>query len=271
MSAFTTAGGRIRALTAVHRIKLTSTFPPLRTAAQAPADAPLIEADILFNQSGPAQMVSSTKPPGQSFVAPSFWRAGAEALFGRVLLIASGVASSIVLPLALDQTTVGQFFFAQIVIAGISTFGQLGLAFSIPAVVTRAASLGDFGRARQSATWMLTLSSFAGLLGGGIAWMVLPHLHPSLDADNMSPWLAAIPVIAAIIPLTTLSAVLVELLRAVHQIRAAANLATLASISTVAYLAFVLFVGTHASLVGVLLAGLGGGCPRSNDRRIPIL
>ena len=203
-------------------------------------------------------MVSSTKPPGQSFVAPSFWRAGAEALFGRVLLIASGVASSIVLPLALDQTTVGQFFFAQIVIAGISTFGQLGLAFSIPAVVTRAASLGDFGRARQSATWMLTLSSFAGLLGGGIAWMVLPHLHPSLDADNMSPWLAAIPVIAAIIPLTTLSAVLVELLRAVHQIRAAANLATLASISTVAYLAFVLFVGTHASLVGVLLAGLGG-------------
>ena len=203
-------------------------------------------------------MGSSAKPPMQSFVAPSFWKAGTEALLGRVLTIAASVASSIILPLALNQTIVGQFFFAQIVIAGVSTFGQLGLTFSIPATVTQAASLGDFGRAKQSATRMLILSSFAGLLGGGITWIVLPHLHPSLDPEGMAHWLAAIPVIAAIIPLTTLSAVLIELLRAVHQIRTAANLATLATISTVAYLAFVLFAGKHASLVGVLLAGLGG-------------
>lgn len=199
-------------------------------------------------------------PPNiaRTFEAPTFSTAGKAALFSRGLIILSGVVSSILLPLVLDQTSVGQFFLAQILIAGLSTFGQLGLTYSIPATVTEAASIGDFGRARRLAVGTVALAASAGLVAAAVAWLTLSAFGSWLEMEGLPGWIAAVPIIAAIVPLTTLTAVLVELLRAVHAIRASANLAAIAGTLTAAYLTFVLATGAAANLREVLQVGLVG-------------
>ena len=191
-------------------------------------------------------------------VVPSFRRAGTAALFSRGLVVASGLVSSTLLPLALDQTSVGQFFLAQLVIGGLATFAQLGLTFAIPSYVTNATARHDLGRARRLAISIGLLCLCAGTIAAGLAWFGLPLLGDAIDMNDLPAWLLAVPVIAAIIPLTSLTAILVELFRAVHAIRWSANLAGLGSAFTASYLVLVLTFGWTTTLQDVLMAGLLG-------------
>jgi len=196
--------------------------------------------------------------PASDIVPPSFRKAGRAALFSRGVVIASGIATSLLLPLTLEQNSVGQFFIAQLVIAGLATLGQFGLTLAIPANVTEATAKNDLGRAVHLIVGMVAICVLASSIAGGLALLLLPSFAGFIDAPNRGSWTSITPIVAAIVPLTSLTAILVELLRSVHAIRAAANLAALGSIFTASYLAFVLLSGGDATLRSVLLAGLIG-------------
>jgi O-antigen/teichoic acid export membrane protein len=66
------------------------------------------------------------------------------------------------------------------------------------------------------------------------------------------------PILAVTVPLTSLTAVLVEVLRATHAVKAAANLAALGSIFTAGYLAILFLAGVDTTLPAVLTVGLIG-------------
>ena len=196
----------------------------------------------------------TTFPPSNAkpIRVPSFGGAGKAVLFSRGLVIVSSIATSILLPLILDQTSVGQFFLAQIIIAGLSTVAQLGLIFSIPATVTEAVAIGDLGRARVLAVKALALAACTGLLVAAVAWLTLPSLGSRIGMESLSAWITVTPIIAAIVPLMALSTLLVELLRGIHAIRASASLAAV----TGTFMAFTLTLlfanGIATDLSGVL-------------------
>ncbi|YBW40990.1 oligosaccharide flippase family protein [Nitrobacter sp. TKz-YC01] len=200
-------------------------------------------------------MAGGAAPPP---VIPTFRSAGAAALFSRSVIIIAGFANSLLLPLVLDQRGIGQYFLLQIMIAGLATFCQLGLTFSIPRQVTDAMARNDLGRARRLAATILCLSAGLGLLVAGAVVVASPWIAEFLDPAERATWIVALPIIGATASLASLTAVIVELLRAVHAVRAAANLATLASIFAAAYAGLVMMAGERATLSGALLAILFG-------------
>lgn len=194
----------------------------------------------------------------QQPLMPSMLQASGTALISRMLLVLAGFGSSVLLPLVLDQTTVGRFFLAQIAIAGLSIAAQFGLTLTIPATVTRAVATGDLGRARQAVIQISLISMIAaGLISTGLL-LLLPPIIDYSEAEHSKEWLLILPVITAIVPFTSQAGILTELLRATHSYKAAANLRALAGSFTVIYLILVLITGSEASLRTVLFAGLAG-------------
>ncbi|PPQ14331.1 hypothetical protein CV770_37490 [Bradyrhizobium sp. AC87j1] len=170
----------------------------------------------------------------------------------------SGFANSLLLPVVLNQRGIGQYFLAQLVIAGIGTFCQLGFSFSIPSQVTQAVARKDLGRARSLAVTMLCFSAGLGGLVVITGVVASPWIVEFLELADRATWIAALPVVAVVGASASLAAVIVDLLRAVHAVRTAANLAALASISVGAYAGFLLVIGQQATLSGALLANLAG-------------
>ncbi|UEM17954.1 oligosaccharide flippase family protein (plasmid) [Bradyrhizobium barranii subsp. barranii] len=189
---------------------------------------------------------------------PTFRSAGASALFSRGVVIIAGFGNSLLLPLVLNQRGIGQYFLAQLIIAGLATFCQLGFTFSIPSQVTDAVARKDLGRARGLAATILCFSTGLGVIVVVVVVAASPWIVEFLDPADRATWIAALPIIAAIGSLASLTAVIVELLRAVHAVRAAANLAALASIFAAAYAGLVLAIGERATLSGALFAILLG-------------
>ncbi|MPZ46236.1 MAG: hypothetical protein GEV05_23190 [Betaproteobacteria bacterium] len=190
--------------------------------------------------------------------APTFRRAGTAALFSRGAVVASGVATSILLPLSLDQNSVGKFFLAQLVIAGLATLGQLGLPSTIPATVNESTAENDFGRARQLIVRIVLICLLVSSSAAILAMLWLPNLLGAVDATNRDSWAAIVPILALTVPLSSLTTILVETLRSVHAIRAAANLAALGSLFTAGFLVLVFLRGGDTTLRAVLAAGLTG-------------
>jgi O-antigen/teichoic acid export membrane protein len=194
----------------------------------------------------------------QQPLMPTMLQASGAALMSRVLLVLAGLGSSILLPLVLDQTAVGQFFMAQILIAGLSTVALFGLSPSIPAAVTSAVASGDLGRARQSVIQIGAISIVAAVVTSVLAFTVLPPVIDRLGIEHAADWLLVLPVVVAIVPFTSQTTILTELLRATHGYKAAANLSALAGSFTVLYLVLAMLTGCGATVRNVLLAGLAG-------------
>jgi O-antigen/teichoic acid export membrane protein len=207
-------------------------------------------------------MTDATPPiaanPQAPQAVPTFRSAGMAALFSRSVIIASGLANSLLLPLVLTQRGIGQYFLAQLAIAGLATFCQLGFTFSIPGQVSDAVARTDFGRARGLAATILCFSAGIGAFVVIAVVLASPLIAKFFDPVDRATWIATLPVIAIIGASASMTAVIVELLRAVHAVRAAANLAALASIFAAAYAGFILAIGGHATVSGALLAVLFG-------------
>jgi len=188
---------------------------------------------------------------------PTMLQASGAALASRMALTLAGFVSSLLLPLVLSQTSVGQFFLAQILIAALTIVAQLGLTLSIPALVTAAIAADDLGRARRAAIQVGVLCLGAAVLTGLATLAALPPVLDLLRAQRAADWRMILPVAVAIAPFASLTAVLAELLRATHAYKAAANLAALAGFATPLYLIAALLSG-GGSILAVLLAGLAG-------------
>lgn len=189
---------------------------------------------------------------------PTLRGAITAALFSRGLSIVAAAAAVVFLPLVVDEHSLGQFFVAQLIIGGLATFGQLGFTFSIPAKVTEAMATGDLGTARNLVVSIAILSSGAGVLAAGVALLFLPNLAQWLGMADPSGWLTAVPVIAFIVPLTSLSLIIAELARALHAIRIAALLSAFPSVVTAGYLGILTAIGATATLTNILVVNLSG-------------
>src|SRR4051812_26771360 len=199
-------------------------------------------------------VISPEAPPA----APNFRQAGLAALFSRSIVIIAGFANSLLLPLVLDQRAIGQYFLSQLIIAGLATFCQLGFTYYVPSQVTAAVARNDLGRARDLTITVLCLSAALGALVVIATSIAGPWLVKFLDPGERSTWMTVLPVVAGIGSVAALISVIIELLRAVHAIRAAANITAVASIFAAGYAGVVLATGGRATLIGALSAILVG-------------
>lgn len=189
---------------------------------------------------------------------PTMLQASGAALASRLLLLLAGVGSSVLLPLVVDQATVGRFFAIQIAIAGLSIAAQLGLGLTIPMAVTGAVSAGDLGRAHRAVIRIATISTLATSTVGAASFLLFAQAARHLGTEGAEDWLRIAAVASATIAFTGQASVVVELLRATHAYRSASNLRAAAGSFTAFYLILVLTTGGETTLENVLLAGAAG-------------
>ncbi|WP_164763426.1 hypothetical protein, partial [Mesorhizobium sp. M7A.F.Ca.CA.004.09.1.2] len=186
--------------------------------------------------------------------APSIWRASGAAAAGRVGILAAGLASSLLLPLALPPDKVGIYFIAQILTSGFAILVQLGLTFTVPALVSAATAKGDFGRARDLIARIQGLVVSFGLITALAFWLA----EHWIGSSGGNEWGEILPIVAVAIPCAALGSVQVELLRAVHSIRSSAFLMAFPSAIVALFLAFALVTHSSVTLHQVLLCSLVG-------------
>nr|CAD6436845.1 hypothetical protein REQ54_04111 [Rhizobium sp. Q54] len=191
-------------------------------------------------------------------VAPDLVKAGTAALFARAVVIIAGFGSSLLLPLVIDQESVGLYFLTQLLIAGFAIIAQMGLTYSVPATVTAAIAENKVGQARRLSYAALAISSAVGASLGIVLLIAAPYLVVLLEVDHDRAWRIILPFVLAIAPFSALTALIVEVLRALHAIKPAANLAALASVFAALYAGWALLTGKEGSLEGVLSAVLAG-------------
>jgi len=186
---------------------------------------------------------------------PSMLRASGAAAAGRIAILAAGVGSSLLLPLALPQDKVGIYFIAQILTSGFAILAMAGLTFTAPALVSAAAAQGDFGRARDVIMRIQGIVGGFGLILGCCFWIAEPWV--SLG-ESAAAWRGVLAIVAFQIPCAALGAVQVELLRAIHSIRSSALLMAFPSTVVALFLAFAMSTRLQPDLHQVLLCSLAG-------------
>ncbi|TPK83091.1 hypothetical protein [Mesorhizobium sp. B2-4-17] len=186
---------------------------------------------------------------------PSMLRASGAAAAGRIAILAAGLGSSLLLPLALPQDKVGIYFIAQILTAGFAILAMMGLTFTAPALVSAAAARGDFGRARDAIMRIQGIVGGFGLIVACAFWLA-DRWIPS--GANVTAWSGVLAIVALQIPCAALGAVQVELLRAIHSIRSSAFLMAFPSTAVALFLAFALTTRLQPSLHQVLLCSFAG-------------
>ena len=190
-------------------------------------------------------------------IVPTIIQASGAALISKFLLILAGISSSVFLPLALNQTEVGQFFLAQIVIAILAIIAQCGFTFTIPSTITSAIALGKLGDARRLAI-QISITSMCLAIFVAFSMLILFALLMHFNELDGRPWVPIVPIALATVPFTSQVAILTELLRAIHSYRAANNLSSIAGSFTAGFLIFSVVTKYEASLSAVLVAGLIG-------------
>lgn len=185
---------------------------------------------------------------------PSMVRASGAAAAGRIAILAAGVGSSLLLPLALPQDKVGIYFIAQILTSGFAILAMMGLTFTAPALVSAAAARGDYGRARDGIMRIQGIVAGFGLAIACAFWIAERWV---VGADAAA-WGGALAIVALQIPCAALGAVQVELLRAIHSIRSSAFLMAFPSTVVALFLVFALTTRFQPTLDQVLLCSLAG-------------
>lgn len=185
-------------------------------------------------------------------------RAGLAVFSSRILTLATGLLSVIILPLVLSTDAVGIFFLIQIFIAGLAIIVQFGLTFTIPATVTARISNNDLGAAKSILVFTGALVAVVGLAVACIVAAGALFLRGPLNLS--SPYLTdlVLLLVAVSIPLAGLSAVVVEALRAIHAPRSSAALGALPGAVLVAGLLTMLALGRQTTIETVLLLAASG-------------
>jgi O-antigen/teichoic acid export membrane protein len=198
-----------------------------------------------------------TDQPVEATVAPSLREAGKAAMIGRLATIGVGLVSAALLPIALDPASVGLFFLATSVAAGLGTVCQMGLTAVGPALVTDAIARSDLGGARHVLVTMVLLCTGTGgllvLLSGALARLVLDHG----GASDTSLW-RVLTLVSVFAMASGLTVAVSELLRATHAVRSAAALTAAASAPAALYALWALLLSKSATVHGVLTACAGG-------------
>lgn len=186
---------------------------------------------------------------------PSMLRASGAAAAGRIAILAAGLGSSLLLPLALPPDKVGLYFIAQVLTSGFAILAMMGLTFTAPALVSSAAAQGDFGRARDVIMRIQALVGVCGLTIACAFWLADRWVPLG---ENAAAWRGVLAIVALQIPCAGLGAVQVELLRAIHAIRSSAFLMAFPSTVVALFLAFALTTRFQPNLDQVLICSLAG-------------
>ncbi|RWM29464.1 hypothetical protein [Mesorhizobium sp.] len=200
-------------------------------------------------------MSDSTSGALKRATVPSMLRASGAVAAGRIAILAAGLGSSLLLPLALPQDRVGIYFIAQILTSGFAILAMTGLIFTAPALVSAAAAQGDFGRARDVIMRIQAIVVGFGLIIACGFWLAERWIA---FGENAAAWSGVLAVVALQIPCAALGAVQVELLRAIHSIRSSAFLMAFPNTVVTLFLAFALTTRLEPNLHQVLLCSFVG-------------
>ncbi|MER8849236.1 MULTISPECIES: lipopolysaccharide biosynthesis protein [Mesorhizobium] len=186
---------------------------------------------------------------------PSLGKASGAAAAGRIAILAAGLGSSLLLPLALLQDRVGIYFIAQILTSGFAILAMMGLTFTSPALVSAAVAQGDFGRARDVIMRIQAIVGGFGFIVGCVFWLADRWIE---IGDSATAWSGVLAIVALQIPCAALAAVQVELLRAIHSVRSSAFLMAFPSTVVALFLTFALTTRIQANLHQVLFCSFAG-------------
>ncbi len=183
----------------------------------------------------------------------------ATVLSVRVLLLCTGLATGILLPLCLSRDDVALFFLAQSIIAIAAAVAQLGLPQSASVLLPSFLAVGDTGRARILLWRGLCLVAAAGTAVGATLWLATAVSARFLaDAGFVAALAAAGALIAASVPLAALQMLVTEYCRGLGDVLRASLLATGASVPVAVALIGAWVAGLRLDFAAVLACGVVG-------------
>lgn len=183
---------------------------------------------------------------------PSLTQTAAAALASRLLGLAGGVATSLLLPVVIDQAAVGTYFVSQIYIGGATIAGLVGFSHTAPATITAALAEGRLGEARRLCVQALATCAAVALSISIATMLVAPVVLAGLGYGDGMP--LELWVVAFTVPFTTLAALVAEELRAIHAYRASSWISAVLGLSPVTYVGSSMLVGLEVTLTGTLWA-----------------
>jgi O-antigen/teichoic acid export membrane protein len=191
---------------------------------------------------------------------------GAWAFGGRILIVATGLVSSVLLARLLTPQALGTYFLAYSIVSAGTSLGQLGLTTTVVRLVAEGIGLNLFGRVRRMISVVLGVGTL-GALGVGLAYLLFGDDLAKIVFN--APALAAVTgLVAGWIMVGTVQGLLGETFRGFHDVRLATILGghttgTATGVATVTLLAASLFllwlVNGQTTLATVLLLAMCSG------------
>lgn len=187
--------------------------------------------------------------------------ASIAAVVGRFLLLGTGALTGIIIPLTMEQESVGLFFLAQSIIAALATMGQLGLSITSPAGISIAQGHRDGGQVKVVIKRSLILAVFSTIslaIGFNVFLNVLSRYE---DAELLKLLHQLAPLVSISMILAALTTILAEQHRAIGHFVQASFLTTGASVASAATVILAWRGVVEINLDLLILAGLvGAGC-----------
>lgn len=184
----------------------------------------------------------------------SFTKSRGATAASKVILLFSGIANSLLLPLVLEQSAVGVFFQAQVAIAALSTVAQFGFTFTIPHFLSTYIAQNKLAEAR----FFIVSVTFASMLISAVLasfyFIFLFFLKNSFGIFDSMIWICVV-MIASFNAQTMISC---EILRALRSYGMANYLITLSSIFIPIYIGIVFIFSDKSEIHYVLYCGLTG-------------
>lgn len=184
----------------------------------------------------------------------SFTKSRGATAASKIILLFSGIANSLLLPLVLEQSAVGLFFQAQVAIAALSTVAQLGFTFTIPHFLSTYVAQHKLAEARFFIVSITFVSTLISALLTGFYFVILFFMKNDLGAIDSIIWICVI-LIAAFNAQTVIAC---EILRALRSYGTANYLITLSSLFIPIYIFVIFILSGRSEIHNVLYCGLAG-------------